>query len=86
MSYKCHNCKKSFTNPKSLDNHKATKKHIAAVKNSGNVENITFKVIGKKSEMEPSEVTIEQDEEVTMSLRIENCMFCTHESEDLERY
>ncbi|OQR91227.1 hypothetical protein THRCLA_22482 [Thraustotheca clavata] len=84
VSYKCHNCSKSFTNVKALENHKATKKHIAAVKKAG-AENITSKKLEAKEEEETTtEEDAEEDPDAYISLALEDCMFCSHSSDNLE--
>ncbi|KDO30833.1 hypothetical protein SPRG_04734 [Saprolegnia parasitica CBS 223.65] len=83
MSYKCHNCGKSFTNTKALDNHKATKKHMAAVKKDGE-EKITSKVLEPVKDDEPVAEDEEEDPDANISLKLEDCMFCTQSSESLE--
>ncbi|KAF0695289.1 Aste57867_13885 [Aphanomyces stellatus] len=86
QSFKCHNCNKSFTNAKAVENHKVTKKHQAAVKKADGVENITSKVIEKKEEVaaEDAEDEDEEEGEEDVSLEITHCMFCAFEADSLE--
>jgi len=101
-TYKCLNCNKAFGNTKALENHKVTKKHILAVKKNNNVENITTKntTLQTESPVEETKEATEKDstellkdeeekeviQEENVSLKIEDCMFCSHRAENLERY
>ncbi|RHY10324.1 hypothetical protein DYB28_004172 [Aphanomyces astaci] len=88
QAFKCHNCNKSFSNVKAVDNHKATKKHQVAVKKADNVETITSKVIAKAVEDAPVDeeaaTTEDDDEEEDVDLNIQHCMFCSFEADSLE--
>ncbi|ETW06298.1 hypothetical protein H310_02589 [Aphanomyces invadans] len=92
QSFKCHNCNKSFTSVKAVENHKATKKHLAAVKKNDNVENITSKVIEQHVETadppaadgDASTEDNEDEQDPDVNLNILHCMFCTNEADSLE--